>query len=79
MSVVNKFARKVQGKIQFFVVAEEKINTIVELKKFTTDKVTTSEEVDKVTKILDYMKEAVVAIRRQDLYNFECQSKGSTG
>ena len=45
----------------------------------TTEKVTTSEEVEKDTKKLDDMKEAVVKIRRKYLYNFEFQSKGSTG
>ena len=45
----------------------------------TTEKVTTGEEVDKVTKNLDDMKEAVVMIRRKDLDNFEGLSKGSTG
>ena len=45
----------------------------------TSEKVTTSEEVDKVTKILDEMKESVVTIRRKNLDKFEGQSKGSTG
>ena len=45
----------------------------------TSEKVTTSEEVDKVTENLDEMKESVVTIRRKNLDNFEGQSKGSTG
>ena len=45
----------------------------------TTEKVTTSEEVEKDTKKLDDMKEAVVPIHRKDLDNFEGQSKGSPG
>ena len=45
----------------------------------TSEKVTTSEEVDKGTKNLDYMKNAVVTICRENLDNFEGQSKGSTG
>ena len=48
--------------------------TYVQIKK-----VTTSEEVDKGTKNLDYMKNAVVTICRENLDNFEGQSKGSTG
>ena len=35
--------------------------------------------VDKVTGELEDMKEAVVTIRRKDLYNFEGRSKGYTG
>ena len=45
----------------------------------TSEKVTTSEEVDKGTKHLENMKEAVVTIRRKYLDNFEGQSKVSTG
>ena len=45
----------------------------------TSEKVTTSEEVDKGTKHLDDMKEAMVKIRRKDLDNFEGKSKGSIG
>ena len=45
----------------------------------TSENVTTSEEVEKGTKKLDDMKEAVVTIRRKYLDNFEGQSKGSTG
>ena len=45
----------------------------------TSEKVTTSEEVDKVTKILDDMKEAGVKIHRKDLDNFEGKYKGSKG
>ena len=56
----NKFSGKIQGKIHHVVVAKEKNNAIVEEKILTTEKVTTSEEVDKGTKHLDDMKEAVV-------------------
>ena len=45
----------------------------------TSEKVTSSEEVDKGTKKLDDMKEAVVTIHRKYLDNFEGKSKGSTG
>ena len=44
----------------------------------TSEKVTTSKEVDKGTKNLDDVKEAVVKIYRKDLDNFEAKSKGST-
>ena len=45
----------------------------------TTEKVTTSQEVDKGTKKLNDMKEAVVTIRGKDSDNFEGQSKVSIG
>ena len=45
----------------------------------TSEKVTTNEEVDKDTKILDSMKEAVVTIRRKDLDHCGGHYKGSTG
>ena len=49
-------------------------------KKVTTsEKVTPSEEVDKGTKKLDDMEEAVVTIRRKDLDSFDGHSKVSTG
>ena len=44
-----------------------------------SEKVTPSEEVDKVNKIFDDMKEAVVKIRRKDLDNFDWKSIGSKG
>ena len=48
-------------------------------KLLTTEKVTTSEEVDKGTKQLDNTKEAVLMIHRKDLDKFEGKYKGSTG
>ena len=45
----------------------------------TSKKVTTSEEVYKGTKHLDYMKEAGVPICGEGLDNFEGRSKGSIG
>ena len=45
----------------------------------TSEKDTSSEEVDKGNKILDDMKEAVVTIRKNNLDNFEGQSIISTG
>ena len=45
----------------------------------TTEKIRTSEEVDKGTKKLEYMKYAVVTICRKDSDKFDGQSKGSTG
>ena len=44
-----------------------------------SEKVTPGEEVEKVTKCFDYMKEAVVKIRRKDLDNFDWKSIGPTG
>ena len=41
--------------------------------------ITTNEEVDKGTEKLEYMREAVVTIRRKDSDKFEGHSKGSTG
>ena len=48
-------------------------------KLLTTEKVTTSEEVDKGTTNLDDTKETVVTIHRKDLDNFEGKSKVPTG
>ena len=42
-----------------------------------TEKITTNEDVDKGTEKLDYMKVAVVTIRRKDSDKFEGQYKGS--
>ena len=44
----------------------------------TSEKVTASEEVEKGTKKLDDIKEAVVTICRKDLDNFEGWPIGST-
>ena len=57
----------------------KKVTPLQKKKILTTEKVKTREEVDKSTKIIDDMKEAVVTIRRNDLDNFEGQSKVSTG
>ena len=45
----------------------------------TSEKDTPSEEVDKGTRNLYYIKEPVVTIRRKYLDNFEGKSIGSTG
>ena len=45
----------------------------------TSENVTTSEEVEKCTLILNDMKEAVFNICRNGLDKFEWKSKGSTG
>ena len=44
----------------------------------TSEKVTTSEEVEKGNKVLDDMKGAMVTIRMKDLYHFEGQYKWPT-
>ena len=72
---VNKFSGKGQGKIHHVVVAEEKLTPSPKKKIFTSEKVTTSEEIYKGTKKLYDMKDVVVTIRRKDLDNFEGQSK----
>ena len=50
-----------------------------EKKVLTTKKFTTSEEVEKGTEKLEYIKGAVVNICRKDSDNFKGKSKGSTG
>ena len=75
MSGVNKFFGEVQGKIHHVVVSKEKVMPFPKKKILTSEKVTTSEEVDKDAKKLIYMKEAVVTICWKDLDNFEGQSK----
>ena len=62
-----------------YSLTKKQITPLSKNKLLTTEKVITSEEVEKGTKNLDDMKEAVVTIRRKDLDNFEGQSKGSTG
>ena len=42
------------------------------------EKKSSTKDIDKGTDELEDMKEAVVTIRRKDLYQFEGQSKGST-
>ena len=51
----------------------------LEKKVAPSEKVTPSEEVEKVNKMLDYIKEPVVNIRINDLDNFQGKSTGSTG
>ena len=60
MSGVNKFSGKGQGKIHHVVVSKEKITPLFKGKLLTTERVATSEEVDKDTKKLDDKKESVV-------------------
>ena len=55
------------------------ITTFLDRKILTTEKVTTSEEVEKVTEKLEDMKEAVVTICRKDSNKFEGHFKVSTG
>ena len=50
MSGVNIYPGKFQGKIHNVVVADEKINAFPKKKSVTSEKVTTSEEVEKCTK-----------------------------
>ena len=63
----------------------ENITTSEEVSKVThevhkrTDKITTNEQVYRGNEKLEYMKEAVVTIRRKDSDKFENHSKGSTG
>ena len=79
MSGVNNFSGEGQGKIHHVVVSEKKVTPLLKKQVVTSEKVTTSEEVEKCNKNLDYMKVEVVKTRRKDLDNFEGQSKGSRG
>ena len=54
---------------------KEKLTQLPKKKIVTSEKVTTSEEVDIVTKTLYDTKEAVVTIRGKYLDNFEGSSK----
>ena len=58
---------------------KKKVTPFPKKKLVTSEKVTPSEEVDKVTKNVDDMKAEVFIIRRKDLDNFEGKSIGSTG
>ena len=55
---------------------KKKVTPFPKKKVVTSEKFTTSEEVDKGTNILDDMKEAVATIRRKHLDNFHGQYKG---
>ena len=79
MSGVNKFYEKGQGKIHHVFADKKKVTPLLKKTLLTSEKVTTSEEVEKDTKNLDNMKEAVVTIRMKDLDKFEVQYKGSKG
>ena len=70
VSGVNRFAGEGQGKMYHVFVAKEKINAIEREKIVTSEKVATSEGVEKGTKNMYDMKEAVFKIRRKDLDNF---------
>ena len=76
VSGVNKFAWKFQSRNHHTVpyyrpISEEKVAP--------SEKVTLSEEVEKVTKMLDDIEYPVVMIGRKKLDNFQGQSRWSTG
>ena len=68
-------------KVKFIMLLfpQKKVTPLPKKNLLTTEKVTTSEEDDKGTRMLDYMKEAVVAIRRKYFDHFEGQYKGLIG
>ena len=68
---VNKITEK-------FTTSDEVVKGFDEFHKHT-ENITKHEDVDKCTEKLEYMKDAVVKIRRKDSDKFEGQSKGSTG
>ena len=70
---------KVKGKLIMSSLQKKKVTPFSKKKVVTIEKVTPSEEVDKGTKKLDDMKEAVVKIHTKDLYKFEEKSIGSIG
>ena len=57
----------------------KKVTPFPKKKVVTSEKVTTSEEVDKGINIFDNMNDALVMVRRKYLDDFEGQYKGSTG
>ena len=69
---------KVKVKFIMSSLPNKKVTPLPNKKVGTSEKVTPSEEVDKGTKIFDYMKYGVVAIRRKYLDNFEGYSIGPT-
>ena len=79
MSEVNNFSGGGQGKIHHINFSKEKVTPLPKKRVVTSEKVAAIEEVDKGTKTLYVIKEAVFMIRRKDLDNFDGQSKGSTG
>ena len=71
MSGVNKFSGEGQAKSHNAVISREKLSP--------SEKVITSEEVEKVTIFLNDMEYPVVTIRRKDLDNFQGKYIASTG
>ena len=78
LSGVNNFSGEGQETIHHVVVAEVKSATIYEETLVPSDNVTPSEEVQKVTNILNDIEEPVHTIRRKYLDNFQGKSTAST-
>ena len=68
----------VQKRTENITTSEEFVKGTDEVHKSTMN-IATNEDVEKGIEKLEYMKEAVVTIRRKDSNKFEYQSKGSTG
>ena len=71
MSGFNKFSGEIQGKFIMFLLPKKKVTPFPKKKLVTSEKVTTSEEVEKGPKNLDDIKEAVLTIRVKDLDTYE--------
>ena len=69
---------EVQKRTDNITTSDEFAKGSEEVHKYT-ENITTNEDVDKGTEKLEYMKGAVVTIRRKDPDKFEGQSKGYTG
>ena len=80
LSTTEKFTTSdgVHKRTEKFTTSEELFKGTDEVHKHT-DNITTNEDVDKGTEKLEYMKKAVVTIRRNNSDKFEGQSKESTG
>ena len=69
---------EVHKRTENITTGEEVVKGIDKVHK-STDNITTHEEFDKGTEKLEYMKEAVVTIRRKDYDEFDGQSRISIG
>ena len=69
---------EVHKRTEKFTTSEEVVNGTDDFHK-RTENITTNEDFDNGTEKLEYMKEAAVTICRKDSYQFDGQSKGSTG
>ena len=76
MSGVNNFSEEGGGNFYHVVFAEEKLTSLPKKTVVPSEKVTPSDDVEKITNILNDMEYPVHMIRRKDLDNFQKRHEG---